>query len=55
MERRILKRAESSGRADDNLEALQKRFAHFEEYEKPMIEPFRELGKLVTVMLISRC
>lgn len=53
METRVLKRAGTSGRADDNTEALKKRFIHFETYEKLMTEEFRKLDKLVTVMPCS--
>ena len=49
MEKRILKRGESSGRVDDNLEALKKRFDTFTNDTKPVVEEFRSMGKLIVV------
>jgi UMP-CMP kinase len=40
MTKRILKRAETSGRNDDNIETLRKRFAQFKEEQMPIIEKF---------------
>jgi len=37
---RIMKRAETSGRADDNVEAAQKRFKTFREETMPVIDHF---------------
>lgn len=52
MKKRILKRAESSGRVDDNLEALKKRFNTYSMETKPVIDHFRSKGKLVVVSQI---
>lgn len=38
LEKRILKRASDSGREDDNLESLRKRFTTFERDTKPIVE-----------------
>jgi adenylate kinase family enzyme len=38
LEKRLLQRAESSGRADDNLETILKRFKTFEETSLPVVE-----------------
>jgi adenylate kinase family enzyme len=37
MTKRILKRAESSGRSDDNLESLKKRFKTYSDETKPVV------------------
>ena len=37
MEKRVLKRAESESRSDDNLETLKRRFATFEKETIPVI------------------
>lgn len=42
---RILERAKTSGRADDNLESLKKRFATFREESVPIVEQFEKIGK----------
>ena len=39
---RILKRAETSGRIDDNVEALQKRLKKFSDEQVPMIKRYEE-------------
>lgn len=46
MERRLLSRGETSGRSDDNLESIRKRFKVFIEATMPIVESFREIGKL---------
>lgn len=43
--KRILKRGETSGRADDNLEAAQKRLEVFHEQTMPVAKHYTELGK----------
>ena len=45
MEQRLLKRGETSGRADDNAETIRKRFKTFVEQSKPVIEHYKQLGK----------
>merc|ERR1739848_985512 len=45
-EERIMERSKTSGRSDDNLESLRKRFATYEEQTKPVIEQFRSQSKL---------
>lgn len=49
MTERILKRANSSGRNDDNLETLKKRFKQYKEEQLPVISKFGEQGKVVTI------
>lgn len=49
MERRLLKRGETSGRVDDNLTAIRKRFSVFRSTTMPVVEMFRERGQLAIV------
>ena len=46
---RILKRAETSGRTDDNLESLRKRFDTYVNQTMPIIEHFEKVGKVRTI------
>lgn len=46
---RLLKRAETSGREDDNIESIKKRFRTFVETSMPVVEYFEKLGKVVKV------
>jgi UMP-CMP kinase len=43
---RILERAKTSGRSDDNLESLKKRFDTFNKESLPIVEYFEKRGKL---------
>lgn len=49
LEERILKRAKYSGRSDDNVESLRKRFNTYKEETMPTVEIFRAVGKAVEV------
>ena len=49
MEKRLLKRGETSGRSDDNLESIKKRFRTFVETSMPVVEYFEKLGKVVRI------
>lgn len=49
MEKRLLERGKTSGRADDNEESIRKRFRTFVETSMPVVEAFEEQGKVVTV------
>jgi adenylate kinase family enzyme len=46
MTARILERAKSSGRSDDNLESLKKRFATFNSETIPIVKMFEGKGQL---------
>ena len=46
LEKRILERAKSSGRNDDNVETLKKRFATFTNDSMPIINRYAEMGKI---------
>lgn len=43
---RIIERGKTSGRSDDNVESLKKRFATFKGESVPIIEHFEKLGKV---------
>ena len=43
--KRIMHRAETSGRVDDNVETLKKRLATFREQSMPIIKMFESQGK----------
>ena len=53
MEERLLKRGETSGRADDNIETIKKRFATFEEKTLPVIDRYEQQNKVKKVSLSS--
>jgi len=44
MERRLLHRGETSGRSDDNVETIRKRFKTFKEESVPVLEKFEQDG-----------
>ncbi len=46
MESRLLKRGETSGRADDNRESIKKRFMGYQRETMPIIESFKSKGLL---------
>ncbi|KAG0348349.1 hypothetical protein BG004_005376 [Podila humilis] len=50
---RLLKRGETSGRADDNLESIKKRFTTFKETSCPVIEVYAKQGKVQTVSCVN--
>ncbi|KAG0028987.1 hypothetical protein BGZ82_008170 [Podila clonocystis] len=50
---RLLKRGETSGRADDNLESIKKRFKTFKETSYPVIEVYAKQGKVQTVSCVD--
>ncbi|KAJ3325772.1 hypothetical protein HDU76_013132 [Blyttiomyces sp. JEL0837] len=49
LEARLLKRGETSGRADDNLQTIKKRFKTFIDTSMPVIEYFDKVGKCVKI------
>ena len=46
MEARLLERGKTSGRADDNLESIRKRFVTFQQESMPVVEHFRLKGQV---------
>lgn len=52
MEQRVMNRAKTSGRTDDNLESLRKRFKTFENDTLPIINIFEKNDQLVKVRWI---
>ncbi|KAK9701955.1 bifunctional uridylate/adenylate kinase [Basidiobolus ranarum] len=53
MEKRLLKRGESSGRLDDNIESIRKRFDTFKNTSFPVIEHYDSLGKVKKVSCLA--
>ena len=51
MKSRLLKRAETSGRADDNEETIIKRLETFHNHTQPVIMHYQQLGKVAMVRL----
>lgn len=49
MLQRLLERGKTSGRADDNIESIRKRFRIFEDQSRPVIEYYRAQGKVIQV------
>ncbi|KAF8249353.1 UMP-CMP kinase [Wilcoxina mikolae CBS 423.85] len=49
MLQRLLKRGETSGRIDDNIDSIKKRFRTFKETSYPVVEYFKGQGKVVNV------
>lgn len=54
MTQRLLKRAETSGRADDNLETIKKRLVTFHDTVDPVLEMYGAKNKLYTIDADSR-
>ncbi|KAE9381421.1 putative uridylate kinase [Stipitochalara longipes BDJ] len=50
MQKRLLKRGETSGRSDDNAESIKKRFKTFVETSMPVVEYFESEGRVVKVV-----
>lgn len=46
METRLIKRGQTSGRTDDNVEAIRKRFKTYHQSTMPIIKHFEKLGKV---------
>lgn len=49
LEQRLLKRGETSGRSDDNIEAIKKRFKTFVDQSKPVVDWYEKEGRLVKI------
>ncbi|KAI9347980.1 adenylate kinase-domain-containing protein [Zopfochytrium polystomum] len=49
LESRLLERGKTSGRADDNIETIKKRFHTFETESLPVVDYFESLGNLVKI------
>jgi UMP-CMP kinase len=49
MQKRLLKRGETSGRADDNEESIKKRFKTFVETSMPVVEYYEKQGRVIRI------
>lgn len=54
MQKRLLKRGETSGRADDNLESIKKRFKTFVDTSMPVVDYYEKAGKVIRVMATKK-
>jgi hypothetical protein len=52
MERRLLKRGETSGRSDDNADTIRKRFRTFVEQSLPVIDHYEQQGKVFKISAV---
>eukprot|EP00955_Chlamydomonas_euryale_P012222 131539-Chlamydomonas_euryale.AAC.1 len=52
MEKRLLKRGETSGRSDDNAETIRKRFKTFIEQSLPVKDRYKPLGKCYEISAV---
>ena len=50
MQERLLNRGLTSGRSDDNLESIKKRFKTFVETSMPVVDEFESQGRVVKVL-----
>ena len=55
MTKRLLGRAATSGRADDNEETIKKRLVTFHSVTTPVIDHYTKSGKVKTVSRSVRC
>ena len=53
MTQRLLKRAETSGRADDNVETIKKRLVTFHQHSEPVIAAYKAKCSVVSGFLFS--
>ena len=53
MLKRLLKRGETSGRDDDNIESIRKRFRTFTQTSYPVVEYYGRQGKVVNVKAVD--
>jgi hypothetical protein len=53
MTKRLLERGKSSGRVDDNAETIKKRLQTFHNETKPVIDYYKEQGKVKQVLFTS--
>lgn len=53
MLKRLLNRGKTSGRADDNIESIKKRFRTFKETSYPVVEYYRKLDKVIDVKALD--
>ncbi|CAE7617867.1 CMPK, partial [Symbiodinium pilosum] len=47
MEARLLERGKTSGRADDNIESIRKRFLTFHQESRPVVDKFQAEGRVI--------
>ena len=55
MEERLLKRGETSGRSDDNIDTIKKRFETFMNKTLPVVQYYESINKLKRVSFFVLC
>jgi len=50
MQKRLLKRGETSGRSDDNAESIKKRFRTFVETSMPVVDFFQKQDRVIKIV-----
>ena len=53
MLKRLLVRGETSGRADDNMESIKKRFKTFVDTSMPVVDEFETQGRVVKINAVQ--
>lgn len=53
LEKRLLNRGKTSGRSDDNVESIKKRFKTFVETSMPVVKYFEDEGKVENVSAVA--
>ena len=53
MTERLINRGKTSGRADDNVESIKKRFKTFVETSMPVVEYFEKQDKVVKIKAVK--
>ena len=53
LESRLLERGKTSGRADDNIDTIRKRFKTFEEQSLPVVEYFEKDSRVLKIASTS--
>lgn len=49
LQKRLLERGKTSGRVDDNIDSIKKRFVTFKQEQVPVVEAYKAEGKVFTV------
>jgi UMP-CMP kinase len=53
MEKRLIERGKTSGRSDDNIASIKKRFVTYQQQSYPIIQHFEKLGLVKEILSIG--